>query len=291
VERIRKLSFSIISINFCLIYFLFSFALFAHENINLKQEYSQYFTQAEQSRLSGEFEKSTEFLEKSLNIAIKMADEKKQCESLYKLGLSYWNQGQLKKSLDQYENSLELAKKLKLEDIINDCQTAIKIYKLYDEGKNYSWNGEHKMSIDNFEKAIKLATELGSKEHELKCMRQMSFSYLDKNDLIEFKKLNERALEIAYNLNHEIEQSRCLLNLGIYNDNLNNYSEALNYYEQALAIPKITRKNKLDCLTNIGIIYKQLGEYEKALENYKKVLEIDRELSNDAEITMDLNIP
>jgi CHAT domain-containing protein len=100
---------------------------------------------------------------------------------------------------------------------------------------------------------------------------------------------SEEALELAKNLNHEIEQARCLINLGNYSIDLNNYSEALDCFEQALAIPKITRKSKLDCLTNIGTIYTKLGEYEKALENNKKVLEIDRELSNDAEITMDLN--
>jgi len=224
-----------------------------------------------------------------LDIAVKMADERKQCEALSKLGLIYWNLGKMPESSRYYEDSSKLGMKLNLDNECFKCQTALNIYRLYNEGKEFLYDGQYEKSIDSFKKAINLAKELGSQEHKLKCLRWMSLTYYYQNKLDEFKIANEESLELAKNLNHEIEQARCLINLGNHSSDLNNYSEALDYYEQAIAIPKITRKNKLDCLTNIGIIYKQLGKLEKALENYKKVLAVDRELSNDAEITMDLN--
>ncbi len=230
-----------------------------------------------------------ESLEKALDIALKMADKRKQCEALSQLGLLYWNRGKMSESSSYYEDSSKLALKLNLNDKYIKCQTALSIYSLYEEGKDFRYAGQYEKSIDSFKKAINLSGKLGSQEHKLKCLRQMSLTYRYQNKLDEFKLSSEEALELAKKLNHEIEKARCLINLGNYYNVLNNYSEALRYYEQALAIPKITRKNQLDCLTNLGVIYKQLGEYEKALENYKKVLEIDRELLNDAEITMDLN--
>jgi len=289
VEKVKNLSSIIRLTCFCLIFFLLSLSLFPYKKSNPEQEYSQFFTQAEKFRLDGEFEKSVESLEKALDIALKMIDERKQCETLSQLGLLYWNLGKMDESSRYYEDSSKLAMKLNLKDEYFKCQTALSIYRLYDEGKEFRYDGLFEKSIDSFKKAINLSEELGSNEHKLKCLRQMSLAYRDQNKLDEFKMSNEEALELAKILNHETEQARCLINLGNYSTYLNNYSEALDYYEQALAIPKITRGNKLDCLTNIGIIYKQLGEYEKALENNKKVLEIDRELSNDAEIPMDLN--
>jgi len=289
VEKVKNLSFIIWLACFCLIFFFLTLSLSPFEKKNLTQEYSQLFTQAEKFRQDGEFEKSVESLEKSLDIAVKMADERKQCEALSQLGLLYWNLGKMPESSSYYEDSSKLAMKLNLNDEFIKCQTALSIFRLYDEGKEFRYDGQYEKSIDSFKKAINLSTELGSQEHKLKCLRMMSLVYRNQNKLDEFKMSNQEALELAKILNHEIEQARCLINLGNYSNLVNNYSEALDYYEQVLAIPKITRKNKLDCLTNIGIIYKQLGEYEKALENYKKVLEIDRELSNDAEITMDLN--
>jgi CHAT domain-containing protein/Tfp pilus assembly protein PilF len=289
VDKIKKLSFIIRLACSCLIFLLLNLSIFPSERINLKNKYSQFFTQAEKFRLKGEFEKSAESLEKSLDIAIQMADERKQCEALSHLGLLYWNLGKMSESLRCYEDSSKLALKLNLDDDLIKCQKALNIHRLYNEGKGFRYDGQYEKSIESFKKAIYLSVELGSQEHRLKCLRQMSLVYRNQNKLDEFKTSNEEALELAKDLNHETEQARCLINLGNYGTLLNNYSEALNYYEQALEIPKITRWLELVCLTNIGIIYKQLGEYEKALENFEKVLAIDRELSNDAEITMDLN--
>ncbi len=182
----------------------------------MQQEYSQFFTQAEKFRLDGEYEKSVESLEKSLDIALKMTDERKQCEALSKLGLLYWNLGKMNESSRYYEDSSKLALKLNLKDELFKCQTALNINRLYNEGKGFRYDGDYEKSIDSYKKAINLSTELGSQEHKLKCLRWISLTYYYQNKLDEFKIANEEALELAKILNHEIEQARCLINLGNY---------------------------------------------------------------------------
>jgi len=271
--------------------FLFNLNIFSFYKSDLTQEYVRLFTQAKKLQEDGEFEKSIRFFEKSLNIARKIPSETKECESLIKLGLMYWNTGKLKESSEYYKLTLNLAQNLNLKNLEEKSQKALEIYKLYNEGKNFRRLNEFQKSIENFQQAIHFAKEIKSKEHELKCLRQMSFNYEDLNKLKEFYSENEKALKIAQSLNHRIEEGRCLTNIGNYYLKLDNYSEALNYLEQALIIAQVLRKKIEEsvCLGNIGIIYENMGNYERALDYLKKALEIDKQLGNDIFIAMDLN--
>jgi len=271
--------------------FLFNLNIFSFYKSDLTQEYVRLFTQAKKLQEDGKFEKSIRFFEKSLNIARKIPSETKECESLIKLGLMYWNTGKLKESSEYYKLTLNLAQNLNLKNLEEKSQKALEIYKLYNEGKNFRRLNEFQKSIENFQQAIHFAKEIKSKEHELKCLRQMSFNYEDLNKLKEFYSENEKALKIAQSLNHRIEEGRCLTNIGNYYLKLDNYSEALNYLEQALIIAQVLRKKIEEsvCLGNIGIIYENMGNYERALDYLKKALEIDKQLGNDIFIAMDLN--
>ena len=271
--------------------FLFNLNIFSFYKSDLTQEYARLFTQAKKLQEDGEFEKSIRFFEKSLNIARKIPSETKECDSLIKLGITYWNTGEVKESSEYYKLTLKLAQKLNLKNLEEKSRKALEIYKLYEDGKKYWSQSEFEKSIESFQQAIHFAKEIESKEHELKCLRRMSISYDELNKLKEFYSLNEKALKIAQSLNHKKEEGRCLINIGNYYLKLANYSEALNYYEKALLI-MLNLQNRLDeaiCLTNIGIIYENMGNYERALDYLKKALEIDKQLGNDFYIAMDLN--
>ncbi|MBL7082687.1 MAG: CHAT domain-containing protein [Candidatus Aminicenantes bacterium] len=271
--------------------FLFNLNIFSFYKSDLTQEYARLFTQAKKLQEDGEFEKSIRFFEKSLNIARKIPSETKECDSLIKLGIAYWNIGEVKESSEYYKLTLKLAQKLNLKNLEEKSNKALKIYKSYNEGKNFRRLNEFQKSIESFQQAINISKEIESKEHELKCLRQMSFNYENLNKLKEFYSLNEKALKIAQSLNHRIEEGRCLTNIGNYYLKLDNYSEALNYLEQALIIAQVLRKKIEEsvCLSSIGIIYENIGNYEKALDYLKKALEIDKQLGKDIFIAMDLN--
>ncbi|MGB2843539.1 MAG: tetratricopeptide repeat protein, partial [Candidatus Aminicenantaceae bacterium] len=196
--------------------FLFNLNIFSFYKSDLTQEYARLFTQAKKLQEDGEFEKSIRFFEKSLNIARKIPSEKKECESLFKLGLMYWNTGKLKESSEYYKLTLKLAQKLNLKNLEEKSRKALEIYKLYEDGKKYWSQSEFEKSIESFQQAIHFAKEIESKEHEHKCLRQMSFNYENLNKLKEFYSLNEKALKIAQSLNHRIEEGSCLTNIGNY---------------------------------------------------------------------------
>lgn len=288
--KIRKLIFITIASLFSSLFF-FNLELFPLKKINSEQLYSQFFTQGEKFRLNGEFEESIRLFEKSLSVAKKITDKKRECESLIKLGLLYWNIGQLKESSVHYEHALKLTQKFNLKSLQKKCQNSLEIYRLYQEGKKLCSSGEYQKSIESFQQAIDLAEKIGSKEHEVKCRRQISYTYWELNKLKKYLSLNKEALKIAQSLKHKKEKSKCLISIGNFYWKLDNYSEALNSYQEAFRITKglKNKENESICLTNIGVIYEKIGNYDKALEYLTKALTIDKQLGDDVYISIDLN--
>jgi len=78
-------SFAIFTILFSL-----SISIFPLQKNN---QYSFFFTQAEDYRINGDFKKAIQSFEKTLNLAKKQNNREKELESFIKLGLMYWNIG------------------------------------------------------------------------------------------------------------------------------------------------------------------------------------------------------
>ncbi len=260
-----------------------------------QEEFSEYFKQGEHSRIQGKYEESIDFFSRALSLSRKSKDTRAEIESLIKLGLLHWNTGNLDDSVEFYKKALAAAGNAEISEKIEEIQKFIQIYDSYQAGKAYRddfFPGEYQKSIESFDKAIVLAREIQSKEHELKCLRQLSYTYSELNDLDKLLSLSRSALEIALQINHKREEGRCLFNIGHYNDEMEDYSKALRYYTEALKIARIV-ENYTDesiCLTSISNIYMELGNYDKALEFQKDVLRIDREeLKRDEYVAIDLN--
>jgi CHAT domain-containing protein/Tfp pilus assembly protein PilF len=260
-----------------------------------QEEYSEYFSQGEQSRLQGDYEEAIEFFIRALSFSRKNKNTGAEIESLIKLGLLYWNTGKPDDSADFYKKALAIAENEEIGEKKDEIQNYIQIYDFYQAGKGFrddSFPAEHQKSIESFEKAIALAREIQSKEHELKCLRQLSITYSELNDLDKFLSLSQSALKIALQISHKQEEGRCLFNIGYYYDEMEDYSQALRYYTEALGIASIVKDYNFEsmCLTNISYIYTDLGNYDKALEYLRNVLRIDREiLEEDAYVAIDLN--
>jgi len=218
IGKVKKLS-----INVTLFLLILSHQIFPmfHSFLNysstpMSDRYSQLVQNAEELRINGEFEKAIEVFDKSLELAKEIPDKEKECEALIKLGLMYWNIGKIKISSQHYRNALSIAKSHNLKHQEEYIQKSLKIYSLYNLGKKYRSSNDTQKSIDSFQKAIDLARSIQSKEHEVKCLRQLSITYWPDINIHEYFSLNEKALEIARILNHKIEEGRCLKNIGVF---------------------------------------------------------------------------
>jgi len=287
---------SIISIVFLSCFFSFRLLAFPlnidnSSQLSTEKQYFYFFDRAEKSRKTGKYEDSINLFEKSLILARRIPDEKKEYESLSRLGLLYWNKGRLVESSDFYKKALFLATRLNLNEKKEEIEKMLKIFEFYTRGKKYRSSANYKKSVKAFDRAIELSREIRSKEHELKCLRQLSITHFYSNELKKFQSLNKKSLEIARSLNHKKEEGKCLNNLGLFYWKLDNYSRALSYYEEALEIARDlkNKEEQSNCLNNIAIIYTIMGDYDYALNYLKRALSIDKNLGNKVYISIDLS--
>jgi len=226
-----------------------------------------------------------------LDLARKIGNKEWEARCLIDLGILYWNIGELEESTERYEKALSIATKFNLKDLKESSRNALEIYRLYKDGKKFRSSGENQKSIVSFQQAIELAEKTKSNEHKLKCLRQLSITYLELKNLQKYLSLNEKALNIAQSLNHKREKGICLNHIGIYYEKLDNYSKALNIYEEALTIARAikNKKNESECLNNMGIIYETIGNYDKALKYLIEALTIKKQLGDDLDIFVLLN--
>jgi len=239
----------------------------------------------------GDFQAAINKFSQALELAKKIDIAKSEMFCLQRLGILYWNQGQLKDYDNFISKALTFARSNKFRDVEKDCINALEIKKYYSEGKKFRSLGSYQESIDSFQKAINLSREIKSKEHELKCLRQLSFTFWEMENFKEFFSLNKQALKIADTLNHKREKVKCFNNIGFYYAKMNDLLKALNNYHDALIISRgiKSKSDESACLNNIGIVYKEIGDYDKSLDYFMKALQIDQELINNIFISKDLN--
>ena len=268
-----------------------------HSNIysyHLLPQYKQLQTRMEEGdRLfrSGSFSQALEEFKLGLEIARAVGDIHREIECLKKQGLIYWNRGQMAESLHSYSQAFSQARKNRLLDEEANIKIILDIFDSYTKGKEFRARGKHEQSIDQFMKAILFSRKIKSREHELKCCRQLSVTYLALFCLEDFYQNNYHALELAKELNHLREEGKCLLNIGLYYQKTEDYSNAFINYGKALDIA-VDLKNIIDqsaCFNNIGILYRRIGNFSRSLEYLKRALSLDTELDNKSYVAQDLN--
>ncbi len=239
---------------------------------------------------NGNFEEAFQFFQKAHRIAESANNNQEKVNSLQKLALMLWNMGKIEESRETYAKALLVARKQNLIESIEYIAAILEIYELYSKAKEYRNDGDYERSIISFRESIYKARKIKSKEHELKCLRQLSINYWSKEEFQEFFNLNNQALDIADKIKHKQEQGNCLNNIGLYYWKLDNYSEALRCFGKAYDIARAQGdlEGQAEYLNNTSIVYYGLGNFDKALEYLEEALFIDRKLNNDMYIAKDL---
>ncbi|MCZ7384845.1 MAG: tetratricopeptide repeat protein [Candidatus Methanoperedens sp.] len=110
-------------------------------------------------------------------------------------------------------------------------------------------------------------------------------TYIDKDDLLRRKRINEYLLK---KVRDKKEKSNILSELGVISYYLGELDVSLNYHKKALELDE-ELENKVGITKdfgNIGAIYGNKGELDKALEFLDKALKLDEELGRKEEIAI-----
>jgi len=249
------------------------------------EHHHRWFIRGERFKKDGNFRGASEAFREALTSAIWMIDDRAQIDCLAKLGVVYWNLGDLAKSRKSYEEALALAVRGHLASEMGKCRLALDIDRLYRKGKDFSRANQLQKCIGCFKRAIELSKRLSSPDHEAKCLRWVSTAYYEQNDLNAFYEFNKKALQIYQRLRNEREKLYCIFNIGLYYKLQFELTLAAKYFYDGINIAqKLNLKSEeVDCHVCMGGIFADIGLYDKAIAFYlnaQKILQNQSKLEN-----------
>jgi tetratricopeptide (TPR) repeat protein len=233
--------------------------------------YTRAFGEGESARARGDFEGAVARFNEALTISRQANDATAEAACLAKLGLLLWNLGRVREAEGNYSEAALKAGNPGPGEVLPNSLAALDIIRLYNRGKDLRLSNALPRSLEAFSEALAIGRRIKGEEFVVKCLRQMSGTYWQMNDLKSFLSSNQEALGIATRLNLKIEQGRCLNNLGLYFWKSTDYSKALRHFQQALFIlrPLNDSQTEAECVSNIGLISMNLGDYDNALVYFK----------------------
>ena len=245
----------------------------------------------EKLRQNGNFLEVQKMLENYEKEAKKQLSFQEKKELYFQAGSVNWILGNPSGALEYFMKMRDASEAAGDKENRSISETLIKIVRTYSSGKELRSKGKNAESILAFKESIKLSRLLGRPEYEMKCLRQMSVSYLEKNRLSEFLRCNEIALKLAREIHSRKDEGFCLNNIGLYYYRRDEYSKALKYQEDSLKIAESLNNPRAisECLTNIAVVFVQMGENKRAIEDLLQSLEIDQIASDKENVSIDLN--
>jgi len=276
-----------------MVHILLAFAGPAFSEKDALQSNERYLVivrQAESDLENGNFDSAIGRFKEALDNSREAGDPGAEAACLTKLGLMSWNIGQVPEAIRYYSDAQQKARESGQNDVLDRCRAVLEAISLYNAGKDYRQSNFLQRSVESFERALGISRRIKNEEITVKCLRQLSLTYWQMNDLKSFLLRNEEALESARKIKHKKEEGRCLNNIGLYHWKSTNYSSALNYFNEALHIARDMNdiQTEAESLNNIGIIYKDLGDFEKAISYFYGTLDIDKKTKNRAATSYDM---
>ncbi len=246
------------------------------------------FSEAEKARLEGDFEHSIELFQRYLS-GLPSGSKGPLAEAHFKLGILFWNTGDIKTSREHFVWAQAAAAGNKSPGL--PITESLKIIDLYSAGKQSSAEGNFIRSVGEFEEAIGLSRKISIPDFEIKCARMLSLSKWDLMEYESFYSINKDSLRLTVETKNNKEEAECLNHIGAYFWKTGALASALNYLDKARAkaisfnIPRVLAEASV----NLGGLMAELGEYGKSMDYLQEAIEIDRKRGNIVSTAYDLN--
>lgn len=219
-------------------------------------------------------EKSKEYLDNALKIALKIDYKKGIAITHTYFGFFAEDKGNYSEALNNYASSLKIYDEIGNEKGIADAYINI--------GNIYFHHGNYPDALKNYFASLKIKVEIKDNIGIAAAHNNIGLVYSSQGNFQEALRNYQVSLKIRKEIgnNHGIATS--YNNIGLVYKNLRNYSEALVNYQISLKIKQEIgdKKGEADSYGNIGSIYSSQGNYQEALKNHFKCLKTKEEISD-----------
>ncbi len=241
---------------------------FALSNGDKKQMAKARNIQGISYTLRGDYPKSLEYHQLSLEIQEELKSKQGIAVSLTNIGLIYSNQGNYPKALIYLEKSLAINEEIN--DIRQIAAALSNLGLIYDKQENYPAALEYHL------RSLAIHEELGDKEGISVSLGNIGRNYQFQGDYEKAFEYHNRSLAIRTELDNKLGIANSLSSIGFIYKQQEKYPEALEHYQRSLTINEAVdyKKGVASSLNSIGGVYQIQGDYRNALNYCKKGLDL-----------------
>ena len=223
---------------------------------------------------SGDSQASLDPLNRALSLAVQVDNQEQKALILQALGIAYSDLNQPEEALHNYQQSLEIKRRLGQRKGIADSLNMI--------ASVYEGLGKSALALTNVKEALKIYREIGDRQDVGTVLINLGWFQHNRGKYDDALKLFKESLQIQRDLGNENDQALCLNNIGNSYAFKGDYDDARTYFEQALQLrEKIKVPSDIaDTLHNLGEVSMKMGQYDQALTQYFRALELRRGASD-----------
>ena len=223
---------------------------------------------------SGDSRASLDPLNRALSLAIQVDNDEQKALILQALGIAYSDLNKPEEALRNYQQSLEIKRRLGQRKGIADSLNMI--------ASVYEGLGKSALALSNFKEALKIYREIGDRQDVGTVLINLGGFQHNRGKYEDALKLFKESLQIQRDLGNENDQALCLNNIGNSYAFKGDYDDARTYFEQALQLrEKIKVPSDIaDTLHNLGEVLMKMGQYDQALSRYLRALDLRRGASD-----------
>jgi tetratricopeptide (TPR) repeat protein/CHAT domain-containing protein len=192
-----------------------------------------------------------------------VGDQRREAETLSRIGLVYDLLGLKQKALQCFNDALPIIRGLS--DRREEASTLTSIGAVL---------GEKEKALEYLNEALPIERQISDWGGEATTLNNIGGVYDSLGERVKALEYLTRALPLRRQVHDRAGEATTLNNIGAIYNSLGEKQKALEYLEEALPISREVedRRGEARTLGNIGLLYHSLGEKQKALEHYKRAL-------------------
>jgi tetratricopeptide (TPR) repeat protein len=231
-------------------------------------------TSARVETKSGNPQAGLEFLTRGLALAIEFENDEEKAAILQGMGNVYRRLGKQDDALWNYQQSLEIKKKLG--DKRGMAASFNQMSQIQDE------LGKSDEALKGYQRALQLRREIGDKRGVGDSLIDLGTFYHDRGHYDEALKFSKEALQIERELGSEANQGLCLSNIGSAYFFKGEYEDAFTYFQQALQFREKSQvpEDIVLVVHNLAETTAKMGQYDQALRYYVRALDLYRNVGD-----------
>ncbi len=222
----------------------------------------------------GEYDNAVKIGEQACELARSAADEKREGEFLFNLGVAHWRHGNTEQARRHAEQARRIMKKLGDQQGEADC--------LHYLGLVYTKLFNPEKARMCYEEALEIYRNpaINDRGGEAFCANSLGLLYFNLGQYEQARDTYQHALRIRRMIGDRAGEGTSLNTLGLAHYMLGDLNRAQEYYEESLRIRRAIgdRRGEAFCLHDIGKLYLAQGKASKARATFRTATDLRRSL-------------